>query len=853
MIIKATSHTIRNIWIVFLFIIIVLLVFIGTLTQGISFDSLTIPNIKVHQLYIKLDKKLIVHIQELAINKETQTDTSLEESATIIKNFPLLHQFFSEITIEKLTYANEEIKLIFKENIFYLDSKHLSVNLKITPMDKLKIDIDIQEANFKDFSLQLSGKASLNFKNELYNFEGNFETFGMKGIALFDIKNKLLTYHLQTENFTNVELSNLMDFIVTKVELDPIAKGWIHKNIVAQTYQLHFIEGKFDLHSYDYYPLEMKGSATAKDALVSFEPTVPPAHVEEIGILFENDKLIFDVKNATYEKKSVQKADVYIYNLLGKGTGIVVDLDVIARLDKDIHKILHAFKIDVPITQTSGETKAKVTLDIKFLPFDINATGKFSTQKSNFKLSDVEMYTKEAFISLDNYLVYLDKTNMRYKNLFDITTTGLFDAKTQKFNGKADINALSLDFNGAKLLETKNLKEQSATMSIEENTTRIIIPELETILQFEPKNNFFSFENLSKIESLSPFMQENGLHQGRVLVTTQNFEKFQATILAQDFSTPLLINDTVVKDFEVKLSTDTITLDAHTIDKKISLHLDKQITLHVKDLNISIPKGDSPLESPIKITILGENSSFIDTQSNRTILSDNYTLNIYQDVMSLHSKYQKSSFEYDKTKKNLSIIGTSMDANFSNHMLNKNYFHEGDFSLQLDGKDDKHLKGTFIMHQTAIQELKFFDNLMATINAIPSLVVFSDPKFNQGGYFVKDGYIEFTREGEIITIIDMKLTGNNADIVGSGTINFDTNQMALKLQIRTLKTFSNIIDWIPIVGGLVLGEDKRISTNVDVIGEIDDPQIKTNLVLDTLKSPLHIIKRTLELPLEIFK
>ena len=295
MIIKATSHTIRNIWIVFLFIIIVLLVFIGTLTQGISFDSLTIPNIKVHQLYIKLDKKLIVHIQELAINKETQTDTSLEESAAVIKNFPLLHQFFSEITIEKLTYANEEIKLIFKENIFYLDSKHLSVNLKITPMDKLKIDIDIQEANFKDFSLQLSGKASLNFKNELYNFEGNFETFGMKGIALFDIKNKLLTYHLQTENFTNVELSNLMDFIVTKVELDPIAKGWIHKNIVAQTYQLHFIEGKFDLHSYDYYPLEMKGSATAKDALVSFEPTVPPAHVEEIGILFENDKLIFDI------------------------------------------------------------------------------------------------------------------------------------------------------------------------------------------------------------------------------------------------------------------------------------------------------------------------------------------------------------------------------------------------------------------------------------------------------------------------------------------------------------------------------------------------------------------------------
>lgn len=192
--------------------------------------------------------------------------------------------------------------------------------------------------------------------------------------------------------------------------------------------------------------------------------------------------------------------------------------------------------------------------------------------------------------------------------------------------------------------------------------------------------------------------------------------------------------------------------------------------------------------------------------------------------MSLHSKYQKSSFEYDKTKKNLSIIGTSMDANFSNHMLNKNYFHEGDFSLQLDGKDDKHLKGTFIMHQTAIQELKFFDNLMATINAIPSLVVFSDPKFNQGGYFVKDGYIEFTREGEVITIVDMKLTGNNADIV-SGTINFDTNQITPNFKFVHSRHLVILSIGFPLLVVLCWGR-MLVLTNVDVIGEIDDPQIK---------------------------
>jgi len=56
-----------------------------------------------------------------------------------------------------------------------------------------------------------------------------------------------------------------------------------------------------------------------------------------------------------------------------------------------------------------------------------------------------------------------------------------------------------------------------------------------------------------------------------------------------------------------------------------------------------------------------------------------------------------------------------------------------------------------------------------------------------------------------------------------------------------------------LVGGLILGDDKRISTNVDVSGSLDDPSVETHLILDTLKSPVNIIKRTLELPLGIFK
>ena len=853
MIIKATSHTIRNIWIFFLFIVLSVVALIGTLVNGISIDNLTLPTIKIDQLYIKLDKKLIVSIQTLDIKKETQTDTSLEETAELIKNFPYINQFFSKISINAIIYDNETISLHYEDNTFKFDSKHLSVNLMITPIEKWSIEVDIQEAFLKDFALHLNGKARIDLKTKNHSFEGDFETFGLKGIALIDIKDTLLTYHLQSDTFQNKNLKDLMDFIVSHVELDQIAKDWIDKNIIGEEYILHFFEGKLDLATLDYFPMQMRGSATVKNATVSFEPTVPPAHVKEIGIEFKDDKLLFDIHEPTYEQKNIQKADVYIYNLIGKGTGIVVDLNATSRLDAPIHKILHAFKIDVPITQTSGKTDANVRLDIKFLPFDINATGKFKLSPSDFTLSGLPMSTKYGEVRLDNFKIMLDNANLRYKNLFDINATGTFDAKKSNYEGKIDINSLLLDFSGTKLLKINNLADQNASFSIENGVTKMALPSLETTISFAKDINQFILTDLTKVATFSPFMSDGNLSEGSVSVQTKDFENFDAKINLYNVETPLLENRVPVQDFEVALTTDTKILDASTTNNKLSLHYDKDITVHIKDMNISIPQGDDPLDLPIKTTIFGENSSFLDMDNNKTVLSERYTLTLFKDRVHLNSKRGKSSFEYEKRKGILGIQATSLDSDAINALFNRHYFHQGDFSLSIDGVDNHNMQGTFIMHKTYIKDLKFFNNLMATINAIPSLLVFNDPNFNTEGYFVENGYVEFNQSKEEMHIKEIQLRGKSADIAGAGKVNLIPNTLDLKLQIKTLKTFSSAIDMIPLVGGIILGDDKRISTNVDVTGPTTDPKIETHLIMDTLKSPVNIIKRTLELPLELLK
>jgi hypothetical protein len=853
MIIKATSHTIKKIWIFFLFIVLVFVAFITTLVNGISIDGIVLPKIKIDQLYIKLDKKLIVTVDSLNIDKATQTDSSLEESAAILENLPYLHQFFSRIDLKQIRYDNETFSLSYEDNLFALQSRHLNLKARVLPLDKWRFNVEIEEALLKDYALGLKGLLNSDLKTKSYRFEGEFDTFGIRGRTLLDLQKTLLSYHVQSQPFSHQALSDFMNFVVTQVELEPIVKAWIHENIVGKTYILHSLEGKFDLATLEYFPLEMKGSANVQDALIAFEPSVPAAHADEIGIRLERDTLLFDIKNPTYESKTLEKADVYIYKLLTKGTGIVVDLGARARLDASIHKILHAFKIDVPLTQTSGLTDASVKLDIRFLPYDLNATGLFKLSPSNFLLSNVPMSTRSGSVELNNTVVTLNKANLRYKNLFDIDTSGVLDTLTGKYNGKVDIHSLFIDFNGNTLINQKELLDQNGTFTIDDNATTIMLPNLATLMSFSNTTNLFEMSDLSLLRPLSPLMQEQNLTKGSLKLFTKDFETFDASIVLDDVASPFLENNQTLNRFDIALTTDTKTIDAYTRDHKLDLHFDKEITLHVKDLNLSIPDQNASLEMPIKTTVFGENSSLIDLKSGKTVLSDRYTLLLHKDQTLLRSNYLKSSFEYEKKRNALGINAVRMDDNVTNALFNKRYFKEGDFSLSIEGKDDRHMKGTFILHKTYIQDLTFFNNLMATINAIPSLLVFSDPSFNQSGYFVENGYIEFSQEGDTMKIEELQLRGSNTDISGKGSVNLAANDLNLNLQIKTLKTFSSAIDMIPLVGGLILGEDKKISTNVDVTGTLENPKVETHLILDTLKSPVNILKRTLELPLEILK
>ena len=854
MIIKATSYTIRSIWLFFLFIILFCIVVLGTLAYGIRIESLELSPVKFEQLYIKLDKKLIVKVDSLHINSTSQeSNLSLQESAKIIDNFFLVDQLFESVDVEHLHYNNEIYKFSYTQNTFFVESNTSTIHMQFTPTGKNAFDIAILDAKIAPFHLTFSGKASVDLEKKHFSLENTFEIFNIQGIALVDAKQDLLHYHLQSENFTHENLSQLMNFIAPKIALDAETKAWIHENVIAKNYKLHFIEGLYNLKTNDFFPKSIYAKASLDKADVVFAPNVPAAHVEHADITLKDDRLSFDIMGATYEDKILNKVDLALQNL-SKGTKITIDLQTNAALDSKIHKILHAFKINIPLTQTAGLTQSTLRLEIKFVPYSVKATGLFRPNASTFLLDDgMEIASKYGEIALDDTLVRFKNTHLRHKNLFDINASGTFDTKTSRFSGLADINSLALEFGKTTLLKIANLKQQETSLAFEKNKTTILLPTFSTSMIFEKNLNQFECKDLKKLYPYSALMKEMSLQEGTISLHTKDFQHFDADVFLTHLQTPFIDNGKMVNELSLALSTDGTKVDIKTPDRKLLVHMDKDTTVHLNDLNISVSEKSDSTDMASSMTILGKNSSFELEGSQKKILSDSYTLKLKGKDIHLNSSYKKTHFELEKKKKLFLLHASAMDALFANALFAKSFFHQGTFSLQMEGADDTHNQGTFILQKTYIKDLKFFNNLMATINTVPSLVFFSDPKFSTEGYFVDNGYVEFERVGEKFKIKEIHLKGSSADIFGVGTVDMATDSLHLDLQIRTLKSFSSVLDKIPLVGGLILGDDKKISTNITVTGPLDNPSIETHLVSDTLMAPVNIIKRTIELPLELFK
>ena len=126
----------------FLGITILFIICAVALKHGIAVSHLDVGFAKLEGFYLKLDENLILRIKNLEV---TQNNTqNLEQNSTDLrtqsekilefsKKISLINSFFEEIDVQNLKIKGESLRLKYKSDVFYADTRFFALSSRIAP------------------------------------------------------------------------------------------------------------------------------------------------------------------------------------------------------------------------------------------------------------------------------------------------------------------------------------------------------------------------------------------------------------------------------------------------------------------------------------------------------------------------------------------------------------------------------------------------------------------------------------------------------------------------------------------------------------------------------------------------
>ncbi len=853
MIINIASSTIKKIWDIFLLIFFLFLFLYALLIKGIFIEDINLISSKINRLYIKLDKKLIVKIDKIEIKRNENSKNSKEEIFQILNKFKYFKKFFKEIDIEKIKFKDNEIKFHYFNNVFEFDSKHLFLR-SLANLKQKNLYMDISRIDFKDFNISSYGKLSYNFINSSGYFDGNFKIFNIKGSCKLFLNNDILKFYLSSDKFDSLDA--FMNFLEKKISLQKDISSWIYKKIRAKKYKLKYFEGSYDLKERKFNLKDALGVAKAWDAKIKFHPKLKSVKTKEITVILKNRDLHFKLKEPFFYDKNLSGSFVTITSLGGgERSGIDILLKIRSPLDKRIHEILDVYSIKVPVFQTKGISKG--FLDIKLPHFDldkIDVKGEFKANDSKFLIDNkLEFFVKKANVLLDNNFITINKSDITYDNLFKIKTSGIIDIKKQSFNGDVFINSFLLKSSNEELLNIKDVKVPVKLLAGDEKII-LAVPSFSLNAYFSKNKNFIFIKYLSKIAPYSSFLKKYKINSGSLDIRSNDLKKFSVYANLKNLKTPFVKEGKRVKDLKLNIYIDPKFVSVLDIDNSLLVKIfSKEMIIKLNGIDLvldNLKKENDLKENDIKIELLGDKSNII--FSKKTLICSNYDAILKKGDIDFVCRYGGDKLSFIKKRGKISVFAKNVSDFFINSLNKKQIFLGGRFSFSLKQKNKDEYYGKLEFKNTTMKELEVFNNLMAFINTIPSLLFLQNPNFSQNGYKIKKGFVNFIVMEDIVTVTDMKIEGYSADISGSGYVNMRDKSMDMDLQISTLQNIDKIIKHIPLLGYIVLGKDKRNSLTVKIRGSLDNPKVETYIIKDIFQMPFNIIKRTLNAPFEIF-
>ncbi|RRS29966.1 MAG: hypothetical protein P794_09110 [Epsilonproteobacteria bacterium (ex Lamellibrachia satsuma)] len=788
---------------------------------------------------------------------------SFDNLGPTFDNIKYLLVFFNYIELSKVHFENNELKIIFADDILYITSNDYEIAGNVR-REGQKFIADVSMLYIKKGQINIKGELAYYADSGRLETKGQFDAYNIKGRFQANKENDNIDFTLNSEAFTDLKT------LIEKFPLKEAIKSWIVEKVQAKKYRLYALSGRGTLvdHSFKLDMDTLEGSAFFEDVKIHYKEGLAPVTAESFILTYRKGSLYFDLKKPIYKGRDLTGSKVSITNLPGSSP-TMLNLDLYIKqtpIDSVVQEILKAYKLNIPVEQKNGTSNVNVELGI---PLKKKSAQKISVYV-DVDVGEGDIYIGKVKIPVLDGNVKYEKGSIKLKDIdlkeswYAGRVNGKIDLTKKKADMNFDADLISIGGEKEKFFVLKN-KQLPLTLGYSKNIA-VNIPTLKLKIVNDSNETLIQ---IGKIEKIKPYLKDFGLEVdgGKLDIRTKDFEAY--TFKGELLRKSCFFYDKKNICYTRVPCSGKITkkgIDFYAFNKRLYYNANRS-RIKLKDLNIDLrqflsswKKGElkqvSRKKSGLKqakgkkIVILGQNSQI--RYDKYILVTDTYDIEIKENGnIDAMGSLDGDIVKFNKTGKKFSVQALRVKDKMLHPLIHFKGLNNGRYTIKLSGDPDKVMKGQIIVEGGAISNFKAYNNTLALINALPALAVLKSPGFSGKGFKIKEGVIEYRIIGEKIIFDSVYIKGGTATVAGKGEVNMKKKTIHMDLAIRTVREFGKIVGNIPLLGYIFMGKDKSMTVGLKVTGTLDNPKVQTTAAQDVLTLPLQFLKRTIESPAHI--
>ena len=472
---------------------------------------------------------------------------------------------------------------------------------------------------------------------------------------------------------------------------------------------------------------------------------------------------------------------------------------------------------------------------------------------------EVTLYPSDFFYHNDIFTV--NSSRISYGTLFDSYLEGHYNLHQKK----GSFSLEKIDVTNENLEKKLEIGKKADVEVIGAGGKFVFFfPQFDLRISTDEEKNWSAvFGDLSSIHSRSEFLQKLKIHEGSLAISSVNGNKpyhFSAEI---KLPYPLLVEDDLLVDQAVVVGKIADEGVYATINGELDIvYQNKALTITSRQLGYNInavkqllddirsagsESAKTQADTLFPITLHAQDSQVYVSPKSR-LLADSIDLTFAAGKVSAKLKHGPGYIQLDLDKDIFLLNGKDLNDIFMGAMIQNARFKGGSMSMASKGSVDN-FSSIFELHDTNLNGLATVNNVMAFLNTIPALMMFSLPEYSSNGLPIDSAVAGVIFDQKVATFESLEVHAPELQAIGTGQIDFSKRQIDMDVAVKTQA--SKNVGKIPFFGYVLAGDDDDATLSLKISGGFDDPEVSNSLVKDIVSYPAEVLYRTLKLPFHL--